>query len=438
MVSTVDEFDAAILRARHVEAEQGVIGGCMMRPQVLGWLELEAREFFDPRHHAIWEAMRSLHSTGGAVDEVTVLSKLREMGKDEAVGGLAYLSQLGLRVPNEDSTEHYAAIVHEHFVNRSILYLAASVPSRFNEEISGEELLADVQRGLSDIDVRRRADAVDVSEAVAEELGSIREFLRAQQAGEPVSVGVPTGIEPIDRRIGGIIMGAPTVLGGRPASGKSSFALSIANHSAQSGFPVHLFTYEDRRTTFAQRELSFYSGVPVDRIRSRQFERGDLELLGRAKDEFMRPRGIEVEHAHGMPISTLVRRVRGRRRELKTQLVILDYIQLCPATDRRMKRYEAIGANMQQLVELAGRDDLAVLVLSQLGRDNDKEKRRPVMSDLRESGDLEQHAKLILALHSTNRDAPTIEVLVLKNHQGPEAIIDVYYDRARCRIGGQA
>lgn len=428
MVTRLDQFDAAHQRSRHLEAEQAVLGGCFLRPEMVGWLDLYPAEFFDPRHQAVWRVMQDLHRDGVAVDEVTVASGLKERGV-EAIS-LAYVSQLGLICPSEDSTEHYARIVHEQAVNRRVLEMAASIPARLCPEISGETLLADVQRSLSEIETGRGGDSVDVSEAVRDECEAIKRFVDA--GGK--YVGVPTGLATLDEKIGGLIVGAPTLLGARPGEGKSTMALNVANNASSLGFGVHLFTYEDRRNTFAQRQLSYLSGVPVDRIRARTFQRGDLGLLDVAREELLKPRGIELEHAHGMNASTLVRRVRAKRRAIKTRLVIVDYVQLMPAPDRRMKRYEAIGANMNALVELAGKDDLAVLVLSQLGRDGVRENRQPRMEDFRESGDLEQSAKLILALHSKSRESPTVEVHVLKNHQGEAAVFDVHYSRATCRM----
>lgn len=424
-----DSFSEALERARHPEAEASVLGGCLMRPEILGWLELDDRDFWDPRHQGIFRALRALHEAGQGVDEVTVLSHLRAAGVTS--GDLeSYVPTLALRVPTTENVVHYAEIVRVHAANRRILLLAASVPQRFGDEISGEELLADVQRALSEIELHQHDDAVDLATAVHDELADIRAFLEAKARGENPYVGIPTGIGPLDERIGGIIVGAPSFLGARPAGGKSTFALNVALNSGS----AHVFTYEDRAKVWAQRLLAIKSGVHADRIRARNFFHGDLARLAHAKDDVGKSLGVHIDHAHGMQVQAVIRRARGRRRELKTKLVIVDYLQLTPNPERGMKRHEALAANIKPFVEYAGKDDMAVLILSQLGREVGKEKRRPTLEDFRGTGDIEQDGKLIMALHSPDK-GPMVECCLLKNHQGPEAVFDVPWDRATCRMG---
>jgi replicative DNA helicase len=435
MVTTDKAFADAMARARHPDAEAAVIGGCLNKPDALDWLALDREAYADVRHRHVWDAMLGLRRDSTGVDEVTVIAALKRAGLLEAVGGEAFVYELGLRTPTADNLEHYADVLREHQLNRRLLILAGSIPGRFCADMSGEELLGDIQQALNAADPGGRGDAEDIADAVTAECRDIAAFLKARQAGSAAVVGVPTGIEQLDRQVGGLIVGAPTVLGARPGEGKSTFALNVANHAARSGLGVHLFTLEDRRRTFAQRQLAYHSGVPVDRIRSREFLKGELDRVTESEAVMARPSRFVVEHAHGMPMNAVVRRVRSMRRELKTKLVVIDYIQLAPSPDRRLKRYEAIGANMKELAVLAGKDDLAVLVLAQLGRENERERRRPILSDFRESGDIEQDGKLVLALHSTNREAPTVELCVIKNHQGPPAVMDIPYNRALCRMG---
>jgi replicative DNA helicase len=431
-MSRTDDFDEALKRSANIDAEQGAIGGCFRKPAILEYLELDARDFFDPRHQCIWSAMESLKGDRLPVDELSVEDVLKRAGKLDAVGGLAYLSQLALRVPTEDATEHYARIVREHACRRRLLYLAGSIPSRVvaNEEL--DELLGDVGRELAACEPAQRdpggelgpAAVVECREAVAE----------LDQVARGKTVGVPTGVAILDEHIGGLPVGVPSVVGARPAMGKSTLALNIALHAARrGGFGVHIVTYEDPRKTYAQRLLSMESGVDVARVAARTFDSVESAALMRASDAVRALKGLYVEHGHGLDVRTITRRVRSRRRELGTRLVILDYIQLIPHRDRRLRQHEQIEDNMNALAELAGQEGIAVLVLSQLKRPERGEVHRPTLDDFRGSGSIEQVGKLIIGLHKAQQQGE-LELLVLKNHQGPEAQIIARWDRAHCRI----
>lgn len=430
-------FDDAATRSRHLDAEQAVIGGCLNKPDILGWLELDAAAFFDPRHQAVWGAMQDLLGARVAIDLVTVSARLREDGRFEAIGGEAYLLQLELRCPSTDNIEHYAGVLIENLVNRRVLQIAGAVPSLIRDGDVGADLLSVLQSQLLGAEPSARDTAIDITAAVRKEYEQILVDWEKRAKTGSVDVGVPTGIQRLDADTGGLIIGAPTILGARPGKGKSTLCLNLANHAARLGYGVHVFTYEDGTRTFAQRQLSFWAGVDVSRIRVRDLDRHEVNLLRAAAEEHHERRPpIALELAHGMPVQTLVRRVRGRRRELKTRLVIVDYLQLIPPPDRRMKRVEFVEENMHGLTDLAGKEDLAVLVVSQLSRECEKEGRRPRKSDFRDSGAIEQDGKLMLALHDPG-DKNLLEILILKNHQGPgETVIPVHYDRARARISG--
>lgn len=413
-----------IERVKDLDAEAAVLGGCFIRPEILQWLELEPDAFVDPRNRAVWEAMETLVRNRIPVDELTVGSQLRAAERDP---GLAYLAQLALRVPTIDNVVAYAAILREHLVNRRLLLIGSSIGERLDGGLSGEALIADVQRAVAEADPVRAEAGLDVGTAVAEEAEAIEAYFAAP--GQ--FIGIPTGIEQIDRNTGGLPLGVPTVIGARPGEGKSTLAMNIANYASQQGLGVHLFTYEDRRTSWAQRELAYMTGVDVSRIRNRDLSDSDRERVQLAARELRSRTNIVIEHAHGQSAQWLVRRVRGRCRELQTRLVIVDYVQLMPGTQQR--KHEQVEANMNALAELAGHDNLAVLILSQLNRQIEgREGRVPELVDFRDSGSIEQVGKLIMALQQTGPQR--LGIWVLKNHQGPRAHVQVAYDRPSCRI----
>jgi replicative DNA helicase len=433
MTRQLDQLSAALDRSHNLDAEQAALGGCFLRPALVATLELDPCDFFDPRHKVVWEAMQALERDRVPIDELSVEDVLKRAGRLDAVGGLAYLSQLALRVPTEDSTEHYARIVRDHACRRKLLYLGGSIARLVLDGDDLGEVLGEVQRELSACEPRRVGGGGELGVAAAEECRAIVAELDDVARGR--TVGVPTGVTILDAQIGGLPVGVPSVVGARPAMGKSTLALNIALHAArQGGFGVHVLTFEDSRKMFAQRLLSMESGVDVGRVGSRHLEPAETAALMQASDGLRGLKGLHVEHGHGLDARAVARRVRSRRREINTRLVVVDYVQRVPHPDRRLRRHEQLDDSMNVFAELAGQEDLAVLVLSQLTRpERGKEDACPTLEDFKGSGAIEEAGKLIIGLHKSKQQGE-IDLLVLKNAQGPQAQVIARWDRAHCRI----
>lgn len=428
------EWDRARDLAVDLRAEQAVLGAALNRPAVLDWLELEPEAFWDPRHQHVWRAMRALADARKPVDEITLAAELQQAGRLALVGGQLYLAELGLRMPMSENLPAYADVLRQHLASRRMLLLAASIPSRIRAGVVGEELLSDVQLGLSELEPAASDGDGEWSAAVAGEVRSTVEGVERTARGETALSTIPLGISHVDARIGGLPIGVPSVLGARPKVGKSSLALCIALAAARRGQAVHVITLEDKRSVWTQRALAQVSGIDVRRIAARQLSRDEITALALAGEELAKVRGLRIDHGHGLEVPRLVRMVRARRRDLGTRLVILDYLQLVPHAPRA-KRDEELEAAMNAMAELAGRDDLAVLVVSQFNRSGEEEGRAPRLSDFRGSGSIEQVGKLILALHPAAGENE-VELHVLANHQGPTARFFARWDAPRCWIGG--
>lgn len=431
-MTAIDQFSRALDRCHNLDAEQSVLGGCFQRPAILAYLELDQGDFADPRHKCIWSALRALEQDRMPVDEIAVEDVLRRVGKLDAVGGLAYLSQLALRCPNESNTEHYARIVREHACRRRLLYLGSGIAVKVLDDLELDEVLGEVQRELTECEPRRLDTGGELGAAAEAECRATVAGLDDVAHGKPV--GIPTGVAILDALIGGLPFGVPSVVGARPGMGKSTLALNIALHAARrGGTGVHVVTFEDPRKTFAQRLLAMESGVDVARIRARTLERTETAALAQAADALRDMTGLYVEHGHGLDARTIARRVRSRRRDLDTRLVVLDYVQRIPHPDRRLRRHEQLDDHMNVIAELAGKEDLAVLVLSQLSRPDRGNDARPTLEDFKGSGAIEEAGKLIIGLHKAQAQGE-LELLVLKNHQGPKAHVIARWDLPHCRI----
>lgn len=425
-------LDASLIRDEM--AERSVLGACFLDGMCVEWLELDTRHFADPRNKAIWEAMAMLSADRVAIDELTVGDALRQLGRLEQIG-IDYLAQLVVEVPTADNVDHYANILRRKFVNRQILNVCAQAEHELMNGSEGEVLLDRVVDCVAKIDAGASDELADLGSAVGAELRQLFADLEAKSRGR--TTGVATGVRQLDARLGGLPRGVVSIIGARPGKGKSTLALTIADHASKHDRGVHVLTYEDRRSTFSQRALALYSSVDVARIRSRDLSSDDVARITHAVNGLSHRRNLCIDHAHGMRVHQLVRRVRSRRRELKTELVIVDYVQLMPSPLVGLRKNEQVEENMNALTELAGADDLAVLVVSQLNRDIEKrEESIPMLADFRDSGSLEQVGKVVLGLFSPKQDPEgSLGIAILKNHQGPLGRFTVTYDKAYCRIG---
>lgn len=432
----VKAWDTAVALARDVRAEQSVLGGCLCKPTILDWLELEPEAFWDARHGQVWLAMQALARRRVPIDEVTLAAELRDRGRLQMVGGEMYLAELSLRVPTVDNVVAYAETLRGHLVTRRLLALASSLPSKVRDGTSGEQLLDDVTLSLAEIEPGKRDGGASISELVQREVRAAVEFADRVAKGSGELVGIPTGIDPIDTRTGGLPVGVPTILGARPGNGKSTLGLCIGMRAARRDLAVHVVTYEDRGPAWAQRTISQETDIPVTRIASRSFGRQDLTAMVFAAEAVRPVTRLWVDHGHGLSADRLVRLVRARKREIGTKLLVLDYLQLIPpmSHERGWKRHEQLTSVLNLLTELIALEGIAGLILSQLNRDADAEERRPRLSDFKACGAIEEVGKLIMALHPARIDNE-IEVLILKNSQGPTAQVIARWDRQRCWIG---
>lgn len=415
----------AVTRQLHNHgAEQSVLGACLLRPAIATWLDLRRDDFHDLRHKAIWSAIQGLQADQVAVDVETIADRMQQRGRLDAAGGYAYLGELATRTPTADNAEHYAAIVKSWAINRKVL----EAGDHFREllgKVDGEELLDAAQSYLASVD-RPRALAKTLADCVAEEQAAIRDYNPLDEW-----VGLPTGIAELDEKIGGLPVGVTTILAARPSEGKSSLALAIARNTATVE-PALVLTAEDRSKTMAQRVIADLAACNLARVRRR-----DLDLLEKERALSAAARGLEqvyIEHVHGQPMAQVVRTIRAYARLRGVKLVIFDYLQKCPKPRGAGNKNDAVEENINRFDDVVGELELAGLMVSQLSRQCEKESRRPRLSDLRDSGSLEQVAKLVLMLHPSDRD-DELEIIVRKNHQGArEQVTRVRFEREFCRI----
>ena len=416
-----------------LSAEDAVLGAVFLKPDVLAWLDVQAADFFDPKNQVIWNAMTAVYANAGTVDAVLLEAELARRGVLEKIGGLARLSHLALFVPTADNADHYAAELVRKRIAREALLVGGRLRELVERGIEGDELLDAAHKELVGLNGRRQVAAIPLFDAAMAEFKALADDM--QKGRRP---GAPTGMKIIDGKIGGIPTGILSVLAARPSIGKSAFALAVCEAAARAGWLTVLYTFEDSVSGFAQRSLANHAEVETSRIRGREVDTSsEMSRLMTALDKIRVLKNVLLVRAHGMTIEQVVRsaRVERQKRRAENLLVVVDYLQLVPASGQGMKKHERVAHTAEHLSEFAGADGAAVLALSQLNRESERENRAPRLSDLRDSGEIEQVGKLVLALHDPGK-GDELSVFCLKNHQGPRAEFRVNFDRQFCRVRG--
>jgi len=389
-----------------IDSEASLLGGILLRNDVLSLLDdLDEEQFYDPKHQVIFAAIRALEDQTKAIDEVTLEAQLSQMGKLDAVGGLAALSKLALRVPTADNVVHYAQTVKDLFAVRSLMLAASEVTSKGYEDYGDIEAYLDESEAMI-FEVTQRqhkAGAEKLKSLLKNVFASLDE--RFKSAGG--ITGVPSGFTDLDERTAGFQPGELTVLAARPAMGKTSFALSIARSAAVThGYPVLLFSLEMSSEQLAERMLCSEAKVDSTALRRGMLQRQDLTNMTYAADTLSKA-PVMIDDTPALNLRELrssVRRFRSDKElfgDKKFGLILVDYLQLMQGSSKgNQSREQEISEISRGLKALSKEVSCPIIALSQLNRSlESRPDKRPMPSDLRESGAIEQDADLIMFIY---------------------------------------
>lgn len=411
------------------KTEQSLLGAVLIKPEILHWLEVSNGCFHSAQNRAVWAAMISIHARGRTVDEVSLEAELAAEGTLEAIGGVAYLGRISLTCITSANAGTYAATLERYRITRDVLRISAEVQA--DDDLFGEELLDSMLGGLGGIQRTKANELTSIEDTTPEMIRRLIDDVDAAGKGAAGSSFVQTGIGALDEAVGGTPMGTVTLIGGRPAGGKSSALLAFGESAASLGKVAAIFTTEDPRDRWTERLLAKHSKVAVDRIYMRTLNPAELAAITTASDIVSKMANLHIVHAHGMTAQEMTRIASV----LGAQFIGIDYIQKVKAPEPKMQLHEAIEANSKHFGDYAGKSGAAVVILSQLSKDVEKEDRRPRISDLRYGDGLAQECKLGLLLHNPkSTNAPMLrEILIAKRNQGEtDQAIRVKFDGAHC------
>ena len=415
-------------------AEQAVLGAILMDNEqyekVADWLSAE--DFYQFNHRVIYEAIVNLANAHQAVDVLTVKSRLEETGQLNDVGGMSYIVEIADSTPRVPHSDSYAKIVHDCSMLRRILRACQEaqqlVFSRDDKPI--DKLLSDAQQKFYELgrNYERDGGLVHVKDAANRTFELIEELYNNPEKSS--LTGVSTGFIDIDRITSGLQKSDLIVIAGRPSMGKTALAMNIAEHAAiREKRTVAVFSLEMPETHLARRSLSSLSSVDASRIRNGRLGNGvegeqNWERIAHALN-MLSNAPIFIDATPGISPLEITSRARRMKREIGLDLVIVDYLQLLQMKDNEANRATELSNITRELKFLAKELEIPVIALSQLNRVvENRPNKRPLMSDLRDSGAIEQDADLIMFVYrdemynDDSEDYGKAEIIISKHRNG--------------------
>jgi replicative DNA helicase len=378
----------AVVPPQNVEAEESVLGAMLLSATAVGTVTeiLDASDFYRERHALIYRAMLALWAKGEPVDAITLCDELDERGELEQVGGRAKIAELAALVPAASNVDHYARIVKEMATLRGLVEAGLSI-ARLGRERPGEtaDLVDRAEQIVFELAQQRVTGDFSHIEALLKE--SFERITHLYEAGAEIT-GIPTGFRELDKLTSGFQAGNLIILAARPSMGKSALALcAAANLGVRHEIPVALFTLEMSKAEVTQRLMCSEAKVESQRLRSGRLAQDDWPRLTAACDKLMRA-PIYVDDTGSITMMELRSKARRlRAREPKLGLIIVDYLQLMTTGASVENRVQEVSQISRQLKVLARDLDVPILALSQLSRAvEQRQDKRPILSDLRESG----------------------------------------------------
>jgi replicative DNA helicase len=427
---------------QNIEAEESVLGAMLLAEPAVDAVTVDVHlkpdDFYRDSHRLIFEAIIKLSHNNAGVDPLTVSAELDQQGRLEAAGGKAYVYQLASGVPTAANARHYARIVQEQALLRRLLKFSQKVEADV-VDLKGEprQLVEDAERTLFEVaHAERSGDFLSLEDILHEQVDRLEQLSR----DGTTLTGTPTGFKDLDDLTGGFQKSNLIVLAARPSMGKSALVANIAENVAVDHHrPVALFSLEMSVTELAQRFIASRARIPGDKLRKGQVARNDWPKVVRAC-ETLNEAPVWIDDSSDIDILEL--RAKARRLHSKEQhrgglgLIIVDYLQLMRADPSADSRVQQVGLMSRGLKILARELEVPVVAVSQLSRAPEQRSdthKRPILSDLRESGQIEQDADLVMFIYREeyyNRETERqgiADILVAKHRNGPIGDVEMTF-----------
>lgn len=436
------------LPPQNIEAEQAVLGAIFLNTDALAdaMEYVEADDFYRRAHQILFQAMVDLNNDGEAIDVLTVQNYLTTNNQLDDVGGVAYIAELATSVPTAANAGYYAKIVEEKSMLRRLISTATNIITQANNgDDDVPSLLDSAERQIMDVSERRnRSGFREIKDVLNETLSDID---RLSQQSEDIT-GLPTGYREFDKMTAGLQPDNLIILAARPAVGKTAFALNIAQNVAMStDTSVAIFSLEMSAESLVNRMLCAEGSINANHLRTGQLDEGEWQNLIVAMGALSNT-SIFIDDTPGIKMAEIRAKCRRLAKEKgNLGLVVIDYLQLIEGSNKESRQQE-VSEISRQLKKLAKELSVPILALSQLSRGvEQRQDKRPVLSDIRESGSIEQDADIVAFLYrddyyergeskseddeddqdSLNQDVGEVELIIEKNRAGARGTVKLLF-----------
>ncbi len=419
------------------EAEQSVLGAIFLEPQSLITASetLLADDFYQAAHRLIFETMLRLSDLGKAIDVVTVTEELSSRNQLDDVGGISYMTELANAVPTAANIAYYSEIVAQKSLLRKLIRTATKiVEDSFTREDEVAELLAEAEKQI--MEVANRSNSGDFKH-VKDVLVQTYENVEKLQNRKGDITGIPTGFRDLDRLTAGFQRGDLIIVAARPSVGKTAFALNVAQAvGTQTSENVAIFSLEMGADQLVMRMLCAEGNIDAQVLRTGALTTEDWRKLTMAMGSLSHA-GIYIDDAAGVRVNEIRAKCRRLKQESGLGMILIDYLQLIQGSGSSgQNRQQEVSEISRSLKALARELEVPVIALSQLSRGvEQRQDKRPMMSDLRESGSIEQDADIVAFLYREDyydketEDANTIEIIVAKQRNGPTDTVKLAFKK---------
>jgi replicative DNA helicase len=424
---------------QNVEAEQSVLGAMLIEREAISRVAefLRPEDFYREAHRLIYTIILDLFNKNDAVDMVTVTENLRKVDKLESVGGISYITSLANSIPTAANVIYHARIIEEKSLLRLLINAATEIASMgYEGSDEAAQILDQAERKILEVSGRKIGrDFTPISTIVMDTFNKI-EQLYASKGG---ITGLPTGFKDLDRLTSGLQPSDLILIAARPSMGKTAFVLNIAQHIAiKEKKAVAFFSLEMSKEQLVQRMLCAEAPIDAQRLRIGELEANDWTKLVRASDR-LSAAPIFIDDTAGITVLEMRSKARRLKIEHNLSLIIIDYLQLMQGntgSHRSENRQQEISEISRSLKALARELHVPVVALSQLSRSvESRQVKKPMLSDLRESGSLEQDADIVAFLYREDYYDPETDkknitdVIIAKHRNGPVDSIQLFFHK---------
>ncbi|MCD6080649.1 MAG: replicative DNA helicase [Candidatus Omnitrophica bacterium] len=424
-----------------MEAEIAVLGSMLISEDAIAQTieTLAPNYFYKDVHRKIFETIVELYDSNSPVDLITLSEELKKKGILEEVGGPAYLALIANSVPSAANVQYYAKMVKEKYILRSLINVSTEIIKRCHQSAEDvDELLDSAEKSIFEIVSHRiEGRVIPIKELIKSSIATIDNLYQRKSQ----ITGIPSGFIEFDSLTAGFQNSDLVIVAGRPSMGKSAFACSIAEHVAlDEKLPVAIFSLEMSKENLVHRMLCSHARVNAHKVRSGFLSPEDWTRLTSAAGKLLEA-PIFIDDTTGINVLELRAKARRLKAHHDIKLLIVDYLQLMRSLSRAENRQQEISEISRSLKDLARELDIPVIAISQLSRATEqRQDKRPQLSDLRESGAIEQDADVVILLfrkeyyYPSEENKGIAEVIIAKQRNGPVGVVKLAFIKEYTRF----